>query len=70
MIEHGEFLRVFWKTMDAMEEKNSFHDKMTEKYGSIWWKSDATIEEKNEYDRLFDEWNKYSAISMDLKRRR
>lgn len=55
------------KAIDTASAKVDFNSKMTEKCGTAFWKHYATTEEKNEYKRLSDDWNKYSALLREFE---
>ena len=55
------------KAENAARTKELYHNRMTEKYDTIWWKHYSTIEEKNEYDQLLKYWNKYSALLREFE---
>ena len=55
------------KAENAQRAKELYHNRMTEKYDTIWWKRYSTIEEKNEYEQLLKDWNKYSALLREFE---
>lgn len=55
------------KAIESASAKVDFNSKMTRKYCTVWWQDKATDEEKNEYKRLLEDWNKYSALLREFE---